>query len=284
MEAIVYRILYQSRKDLFKIFPLGDIHSGTIYCAEEKIKKQVKAIADDPFARWIGMGDYADLIIKGDKRFEHHLIPDWVKPDNIPQCQFRWLRDLLMPIRDKCIGLIEGNHEAGFRKEHSFDMIANLCDSEDGLGVTYLGYSCLVKFIFVRQLHDVHTFKAHFTHGSGCPATEGGKMMNLKKSLDDFEGDIYATGHIHDIKITEKPMLGMTGSDPPVIVNKNRCGAVTGSWFQTYMQGSKPSYGEMKRYSPTPIGCPVFVIDPTRELVNVYSNTNMMIKRLEGND
>ena len=281
MEAIVYRIEHQSRRDLFKLFLLGDIHSGTIYCAEKKIKQQVQVIKDDPFARWIGMGDYADLILPRDPRWEWGIVADWVKPSNIVEDQCRWVEDLFKPIVDKCVGLLGGNHEEQVPKYYSYDFMYNLTQR---LGVPYLGYSCFVRFAFARitgASFDVHSFKGHFTHGSGAPQTEGGKRMNLKKSMDDFaDCDIYATAHIHDLLVAEKPYLTINLADPPRIVDKHRCGAITGSWFETYKQGVRPSYAEKKRYSPTPIGCPVFLIDPSRDQMSVFSNTNMMLRRL----
>lgn len=284
MEAIIHRVKYKSRKDIFKLYPLGDIHAGTIYCAESKIKAQVKAIEADPLALWIGMGDYADLVTPKDKRWESHTISKWVDESNTGPSQKKWVKNLFEPIKDKCIGLLGGNHESAIRKWYHYNFMKELTDDTYGLGVPYLGYSCFVRFIFHRRptetVQDQHTIIGHFKHGSGSPQTEGGKMMNLMKALGSFEGDIYAEAHLHDIKIAEKPILRITQTNPPIIKDRTRCAAITGCWFQTYMQGVESSYGEEKGYSPTPLGCPVFTIDPTRELVNVFSNTNMVMQRL----
>lgn len=277
MEAIIYRVPYQSRKDIFKLYPLGDIHAGTEYCVEPKIIRQVKTISNDPLARWVGMGDYADLVLPTDFKRWDNTISDWVHYDNVAHDQCVWVYELFKPIRDKCIGLIGGNHEDSVRRHYSYDFMTNLCEN---LKVPNLGYSAFVRLVFDRQGGTKTEFLCHFTHGSGAPQTEGGKVMNLKRSFDDFEGDILAKGHIHGLHCMEKPFLTVTRTDPPRIVDRNRCGALTGSWFLTYMQGVKASYGERRTYDPTAIGCPVFCIDPTNEMVSVYSNSNMMIDRL----
>ncbi|MBW2673500.1 MAG: hypothetical protein JRD89_08825 [Deltaproteobacteria bacterium] len=273
MEAILYRVDYGSRSDVYKLYPLGDIHGGTIYCAEAKIKARVRAIEKDPYALWIGMGDYADLVTPHDPRWEWHIIADWVRPSNVAEDQCQWVEALFKPIRDKCVGLHSGNHEIAIRKFNHYDFMVNLTER---LGVPYLGYSAFVRFIFSRSRGSRTTFLGHFTHGSGCPQTEGGKVMNLKRSFDGFDGDIYAKGHIHDIKVMDKPYLHVTKGDPPRIENRNKCGAITGCWFETYMQGVEASYGEQKSYSPTPVDCPVFTIEPDKGLVNVYSRASRM--------
>ena len=75
MQAVIRRLAYH-RPDIFKLYPLGDIHAGTIYCNEAKIQKQVLEIQRDPFALWVGMGDYADLVLEKDWRFEDHNIAE----------------------------------------------------------------------------------------------------------------------------------------------------------------------------------------------------------------
>lgn len=56
------------------LYPLGDIHAGSVQCAEDVIKRQVEVIKQDKTAWWIGMGDYADCILKGDKRWDSYGI------------------------------------------------------------------------------------------------------------------------------------------------------------------------------------------------------------------
>ena len=114
----------------------------------------------------------------------------------------------------------------------------------------------------------------------GTPQTEGGKIMNLAAALSSFHGDIYAKGHIHSLATLTQPYLTVSDNDPPRIVNKQKCGAITGCWFETYKQGITPSYGEKKCYRPSAIGCPVFLIQPDRASVSVLDNSTMMASRL----
>jgi len=271
MEAAKHRIEYQSRSDVFHLYPLGDIHAGTVYCAERAIKEQVRLIANDPLSLWVGMGDYADCITSKDPRWDSSSIASWVPKQNIIPAQENWVYDLFLPIRDKCIGLIEGNHECTIRAKHDHDIAMNLCAR---LKVKYLGYSAIVSLIFSRKGGSGFGVKGFFSHGSGGPNTDGGKINNLVRALNYFPFcDIWVKGHIHDIKVHEQPAIDIDNGGDPEVIHRNRCAAASGSWFYTYRQHERPSYAEIKGYAPNRIGCPVFTITPDKKRINVYSHS-----------
>ena len=119
MEVIEITIPYK-HKDIFRIFPLGDIHAGSIHCNEKMIKEEVSLIKRTPMSFWIGMGDYIDAINYTDPRFDpktvakKYLIEGDI--DKMIQMQINDIVDLLHPIKHKCIGLLRGNHEETIRK------------------------------------------------------------------------------------------------------------------------------------------------------------------------
>ncbi len=274
MEVLVKRIVHKSRTDTYHLFPLGDIHCGTTYCAESAIKAKVSQIQHDPLALWIGMGDYGDCITPRDIRWDSAGIADWLLQErqNIMPAQENWLVDLFEPIKDKCLGLIEGNHETAMRIHGHHDLAMNLCKR---LGVSYLGYTAFVRLVFGQGESMARSFTVQclFAHGSGGPQTDGGRIMNLVKSLRYFDCDILAKGHLHAIETHEESILRLTEAIPPMAVEMNRCAAITGSWCYTYKQGVRPSYAEIKQYAPTRIGCPVFAIKPDKKEINVFSNS-----------
>jgi len=263
MEVIEYRVKFRSRKDEFRIYPLGDIHLGTKHCNEKKIRSLVDEIKNDPHALWIGMGDYAELITPKDPRWDVDVIADWVERSNVAESQRKRALGLFSPIKDKCIGLLEGNHEVSIRLHNYQDIYLDLCRDLD---VTPLGFSAFVYFKFHRG-RNIHSFKGVFRHGAGAPQTEGGIIMNLKKLMDGFEADLYCQGHVHAIKTNTIPIL--TLNDALKIKARRRVGAISGSWFETYTQGVRASYAEIKGYSPNAIGCPHFVIVPDKERLSV---------------
>jgi len=242
------------------------MHAGTKHCSESEIKKQVKVIKEDKYALWVGMGDYAECIVPSDPRWDIEVISDWIERANVVESQRRWLVDLFKPIADKCIGLLEGNHETTIRLRNYQDIHLDLCRD---LGVTPLGYSCFVRLIFnhVTPRQHATVVTAVFQHGSGAAQTEGGKIMRLKKFMDSFDADIYGMGHLHDIKTNSIAM--MTLNEGLKIRQKVRVGAVTGSWLRTYSQGIRAGYSERAGFYPTVLGSPYFEIQPDKKLLRV---------------
>jgi len=258
-------IHYDRRSPPIRVYCIGDVHGGTIHCVEHDIKRKVKEIEADKEARWIGMGDYAEFITPRDKRFDpsQKAIADWVEQDNLAESQTKWIVDLFNPIKDKCIGLLYGNHEDSIRKFNHDNVQKNICAR---LGVDNLGFSCFINFKFRRGRHYRHVTGV-FTHGSSSAITEGAKTMALMRFMKSFEADIYGYGHIHDYipKSLSRLYVNNKGRIKQIV----SMGATTGSWFRTYTQGIIASYGEAKVYPPTELCAAVFTINPEDGFVDV---------------
>ena len=268
MEVTEKTVTYRKTDGDWKLYPIGDSHLGIKHCTESDLQKTITEIKDDPFALWIGLGDYGEFITPNDKRWDSKVISDWLKDeqDNIAEAQTDYIEKLFKPIKDKCIGLIEGNHEDTIRRFLHVDVQKNLCKR---LEVNNLGYSCWLRLRFSREnSNEHHVFKCVFTHGSGWAITPGAKMNRLQRLMNAFDARIYGMGHMHDIITHTVPYLDL--SDSNIIRQKERVGAVTGCWFKTYAQNVSPSYGEKKGYPPTSLGCPIFTINPNTDTVRVH--------------
>jgi len=258
-------VIPYKRSDRFKVYPMGDEHTGTLYCAEGEIVEQVKVIKRDPLALWFGVGDKAEFITPSDPRWEAEALPDWLHSNNIATDQEDRYCNIYESISNQCIGLLEGNHEDAIRTHSHSDVQKNICKK---LGVDNLGYSCFLILKFKRHLsRETHIVRGFITHGSGWAVTKGAKLNRLQRIMDSFEADFYAHGHMHDIITDEKACLTLDSHNK--VIQKVKVGAVTGCWFRTYTQDVRASYGEKKNYPPSVIGCPVFVIDPNTATVKV---------------
>ena len=254
-----------TRPDTIKIYPLGDMHLGTKHCVEDSLRKKIDIIKNDPLAYWIDMGDSAEFIVPSDPRWDSGGISDWVEPDNLATSQVNHYCNLLDPIKSKCIGKLKGNHEDAIQHHNHDNVQKNICDN---LGVTDLDYSCFIKFVFKRKNSaTVNVVTSMFTHGAGGAITAGAKLTRLQRLMDNFEADIVAQGHTHDLIIYEKPYLTVDNTNK--IKHKLRVGAMTGCWFGTYTQDVSSSYGERKNYPPTTLGCPCFEITPDKGMLRV---------------
>jgi len=220
------------------------------------------------------MGDGAEWITPSDKRWDPNQksVSDWVEPDNIAECQTRWLVDLFKPIKDKCIGLLYGNHEESIRIHNHNNVQKNLCER---LAVDNLGYSAFVRLFFRRESsNETHIIKGAFTHGASSAITKGAKLNKLRQFMNDFDAHIYGYAHMHDIIIDDKSYMSLTprAFGQSDIKSSESVGVVTGCWFRTYTKGIHASYGERKAYPPTAIGCPVITIDASTQSIEAHKS------------
>lgn len=259
---LIEKIIEYGRADTFYIYPLGDIHAGSIHCAEQKIAEKVEGIRQQRNAYWIGMGDYADSITQKDPRWDTESIADWVRKDNIAETERQFVVRLLKPIAKKCICMLTGNHEEAIHRHLQYDMTGNICRD---LGVPYGGYSCFTKLNFKRKGgHDNHIYTFHCFHGAGSAQTEGARLMRLKRLVKEMQADVYFMGHLHAITHDITDRLTIQGNK---IKSVPQIATITGSWLRTYTQDLPPSYGEMAGYKPSHLGCPCIIISPNADTI-----------------
>lgn len=292
MEAAGKRwILHPSRKDVFTVWHLSDLHLGARACAEDTLRRDIAAIRDDPHAFWFGGGDMVDLISCNDKRFDPDAVAPWVSVKDLgklAQVGTQRARDFLAPIADKGLGMIMGNHELSAQKHIEADLMGWLTTE---LGVPNLGYCAFVDLVFVRTSRAKAGPKLQFTvpptkdgngasrwqrrcflhHGAGFATTPGGKLNRLSRFMDSFSADIYFCGHVHDQLARRQPLIGADATCTK-LVSSDRVGVVSGSYLRTYAEGDgkggiHPSYGEQRGYAPVNLGAAKVTIDPERRLV-----------------
>ena len=269
MQVVKKEISYKRTNAEFKLYAIGDTHCGTIHCTEHDLKRKVQEIKESKNTYWIGMGDYAEFITPSDPRWDGGGIADWVDKEDIGYSQEQFVINLFRPIKEKCIGMLTGNHEHSIFKHSHQNVQKHITDA---LGVENLGYSSFVHFLFHREnSNERHLIKGAFTHGAGSAITPGAKVNNLMRFMYSFDADIYGYAHIHDYIPKSFTRLGT--NDKGRIVNKVVIGATTGSWFKTYTQGIHSSYGEMKVYPPNELCSAMFTINPNTGHLDVQRST-----------
>ena len=259
MEVKDIIVNYKRSKAEYHLYFLGDIHSGTVHCCEDKVEAKVKEISKDKQAIVITMGDMGEFITPSDPRFDpsQKAVASWLEQDNISNCEINWITELLRPIKGRIIGSLTGNHEESYRKHNYNNVHKQICNI---LGVNNLGYSAFVRLHFRREnSNESHLITCAVTHGSGNAATKGGKLNKLRRFMNDFDAQIYAIGHMHDLIQDKKPYLMVNSQGK--IKQAEAIGVVTGCWFKTYTQGVISSYGEQKLFPPVTIGCPMISIN-----------------------
>jgi len=119
------------------IYLLGDVHIGSANFARPEFVKSVNMIKESG-GYWIGMGDYVDCITTRDPRFNpFEIAQEFGVRDlaNLPMAQANEFMKLIEPIKDKCLGLISGNHEDKYRQHNGTDITDYICQT---IGATNL--------------------------------------------------------------------------------------------------------------------------------------------------
>jgi len=299
MRLIEYRYLVPGRDINFRLYALGDVHIGALNCAEVELIKLVKHIQKDPYAVWIGGGDYADAVILNDAaRFDVNTLPNWMltgNPQTIKErigdilfAQRQRFVDIVSPIRDKCLGLIEGNHEFAIFKHHNRDHMSELCRMLDVPNLTdcaflRLKFSRNVAYCKKQSVrkhgYPTSTCTVFICHGHGGGRTAGAEPTKLQRLAMDKDADIILTGHSHTYHILPPivqlavPHSGKLPEDP--IVHEKHV-ANWGSFLYTYKTGAS-TYSSRENYPVRPMYTVETVISPwhtnrTQEFVRIQMN------------
>ena len=269
-----------SRSETLKIYPIGDTHVGALNCAEDKLRGIVRTIASDKNAYWIGGGDYLDAVILNDtKRFDPNVVPDWMLaegPDksrvnltDMLEAQRKRFFKIMAPIKDKCLGLIEGNHEYTIMKFHNRNLMRSLCEyfSLNGQPATDLSDCAFIRLKFRQKSKGgitSSTVRMFICHGNGGGRTSGAEPNSLYRLAADKECDIVLRGHSHSFCIHPPiPMLSIPSGgvmpSHPTVYDKHA--ANWGAYVYTYATGPS-TYASRANYPLRPMYTVEITIKP----------------------
>lgn len=284
MEADGIRyIIYSSRSDRISIWNFSDLHVNSRACAMDRIREDIQRVKEDKFSFWFGGGDYADCISYTDKRFHPDSISENVMVKdlgNIGKKSMQVVYKLFEPIKDKCLGLLFGNHELEYMKhKEQTDLHGWLCNQ---LEVRNLGYCAFVDIVFARTKpkrglnypvfsmygigRDGWRVRFFLHHGAGFATTPGGKLNRLIQFMNNFDADVYMVGHVHDQEGRRQPCL-RANSTCTKLVGRDKIGVISGSYLKTYEQGTT-TYGEQRAYAPTVLGAARVIIEPDKKKIS----------------
>lgn len=267
MNIADYTIECKSRSDVFYLIPIGDIHYGTKNCDIKKLEGLISWIAANKNVYWLGLGDMIEAINYSDKRFDpQNILPELQNSlDNLPSAQAFQLAKKFNVIKDRCIGLMEGNHEETVRLKYHLSVTDLMADK---LNTRNLGYVCMIRLYF-RRLGRNRPVIVYATHGFGGGRMVGSKINNLINIARDFEADIYLAGHVHEKIGCDRERLEVNKSGKARLYARKKVFGITGCFYKTYEVGCK-SYGEKQQYSPTPMGVLKIIIEPYRQTMSDF--------------
>ena len=189
-----------------RIYPIADVHLGSIYHRQKEWERFVKELEADEGAYIFLNGDLVNNNIKN--------APGSVYEDRIrPMEQKRMMVEYLMPIRDKILCLTSGNHERRSLRETDQDITADIATKLD-IEPLYRENAAFVKICIGnrssgKRICPLQTYVFCVTHGSGGGAYPGGVInKNERFATGAMEGvDCLVVGHTHKGQISRPSKL-----------------------------------------------------------------------------
>ena len=260
MVVFTYRIEYKYGNTI-KIKPLFDVHYGHKACDINATKKYL-AENDDKNTYIIGGGDTLDSIIVTDPRYRKSM--DTSESDAIIDEQIDGIEKILLPYKERIIGLGRGNHEKTIILKCGTNPIKRLCkrlDTKD------LGYSGLIRLLFSEKGGRGRSVTIRYHHGwGGGSRTQGADLTKYSKDLQYWDADIFLYGHVHRLQSDRVPRLGLSGEE---FISKPKIECICGTFQKTYTKGSDSTWAEEKGYPPTEIGGLIINIKPVNKWVEI---------------
>jgi predicted phosphodiesterase len=230
------------------IVPFGDLHLGYATANLDKIQQVVEYIKERD-CLWVGMGDIVDNTPPSHRFYRQDTSL------TTPQQQVFDFVKLVKPIKNKCIGLLYGNHEmrslnykTGYDPIKQMEEMLDLHESHRGIGT--------------QHYFNVGNYRIFATHGRArgffFSTRTATKVNQLLKLHEHAEADVYLMGHVHDTMTFPKNVL--TG-DKEI---STRWFILTGGFVEYF-----GSYGEDLNYTPVETGCNAVHLNMNKKEVKV---------------
>ena len=171
------------------LYALGDVHVGAENFDEETIKKKIQIIKDDPVGVVSICGDLGDFGLKNSKTNVYRATMS-------PDAQIDYIYELFLPIKDKIVSLVPGNHEERILRETSISVLYDLAVLWR-IPEVYRENVAILKLSFGKYKGGPtqNTFVGITSHG-----TSRNKHHHFVASFDGI--DFAISGHCHQPSYT----------------------------------------------------------------------------------
>lgn len=184
------------------IYPIGDLHLGSIGCHEKEWGEFCNFITNEPDSYICIVGDMLENATRNSiaNPFDCRYRP--MEQKNI-------LADFLKPIQDKILCAVRGNHEARTVKESDQDILYDvLCrlNIEDRYraGTAFLYLTIGERTNGKQGNRPMQSYNIVVTHGTGGGKYPGAAINNQQRFGYAIDGcDVLITGHTHAPSVTK---------------------------------------------------------------------------------
>jgi len=260
LNAVGPEVVMRALPPNHKIYMFSDLHEGSILKDKSGVNDMINAILSDRNSYAICGGDLIEGITIDDKRYQF----DQNDPKS-PSVADQYLNaaEELRPIKDRLLGILEGNHDHKFSRKGYGDFVKTIvCKT---LGVPYGTRSAVFQ---IRDKAGKCQYKIFYHHGFGQLNSmhkdeilaEANKRSKLRRMLRKKFADcvVYAIGHTHQL-LVQPPIqeLELTTDDEGKILRNYRTDGKwyinTGSFMKLYHHGTS-GYAEIAGYDPVETG------------------------------
>jgi len=253
---MIYHNIWIEEKEAF-IVPLGDLHigdKGFTKKSRAKLQEKIDFVKSHKNAYVIGMGDWINCATRSSKSspFEQDM--------NLEE-QIANATAIFEPIKDKIIGLMNGNHENRFVDFTGYSPTISMCDR---LGVKYLGDSAVIQVgvgvhkLGAKREEPALTYVIYAHHTTGGGSTLGGKINRTEKlSNIVVNTDMVFGGHSHNIGVNLEDYF-IVDTNSKTISQETRYIIDCGGYLEYR------GYVERGQMQPLPIGSPIVWLKGTR--------------------
>lgn len=181
--------------------------------------------------------------------------------DSMVRHEVEALAKVLMPIRSRILGAIQGNHFWPFIDGTTSDQY--LCQL---LRIPYLGHFGAIRLDFYKpsRPHETAVQKvlvAHHSGGSSGGRTTSGDVAAAGRFEQGWDADIYLVSHTHRRIAWKEELMGLTRKNDPHVTQRTKVIARTGAFLKGFKEDNPstnqlyiPSYAEKAAYRATNLG------------------------------
>lgn len=228
-----------------ELLPLADLHIGDKHSNISHIKKLIEYISEHDNCYTVCDGDFMNCAIMGSKS-------DVYSENMRPGEQLKRVVDLFVPIKDKILCILPGNHEERISRSVGVDL-TEVFAAELGLMDVY---STTSTILFLKVLSETSKrsviYSIYINHGSGGGGRRAGSKVN---ALEDYakitDCDCFICGHTHLPAIWKRRFLHTSPHHCSVMDREQLFINVASSlnW--------SGSYGDRMAYQPNSLSYPL---------------------------
>ncbi len=174
---------YPKEYDVLRVYAIGDVHVGSRELNEKAVRRKIDIIKNDRFGVVSLCGDLGDYGLKNSKT---NVYQETMSPME----QRDYIYELFLPIKDKIISAVPGNHEERLVREVGICPMYDLCVLW-GIPEVYRENIAIVRLNFGKlKGQQPNSFVGLTTHGT--------TRNKHRKFIAGFDGiDFAISGHTH---------------------------------------------------------------------------------------